>query len=391
MIGRHFDVIVVGIGAMGSAACYHLAHRGARVLGLEQFDIPHDLGSSHGMSRIIRKAYYEHPDYVPLLRRAYELWHQIERASGQKLLHVTGAVYMGRPDGQLVAGSLDAARRHGLPHELLTHAQVNARFPQFRLPRDHVALFEPEAGYLLPERVICAYARAAMEAGAQLHGRKSVREWSADSSGVCVKTDAAEYRAEKLVFCAGPWSAKLLEDLGVKLVVTRQVMLWFWPREQTRFGLGRLPVWGIERAGGGIYYGFPMSDEDVGLKVAIHAPGVETDPNRVARDAQPGDVEEVRRALGTYLPDAGADAPLLSLRVCLYTNSPDSHFIIDRHPRFPQRVSLACGFSGHGFKFASVVGEILTDLALVGAAPPAARFLALNRFGSNTSAPTLVQ
>jgi sarcosine oxidase len=365
VVKTSFDIIVLGIGAMGASACHHLARRGARVLGLEQFDIPHTLGSSHGMSRMIRMAYFEHPDYVPLLKRAYELWEELERLTGQTFLHITGGLYMGKPECELVAGSLAAAQKHELPHQLLSRDEVALKFPQFALPENHVALFEPRAGFLQPEKVVAAYARTALHAGAELHGREPVREWSADSSGVSVRTDLAEYRARKLVFCAGPWTGKLLREFAERLVVTRQVMLWFGPRDPSMFELGKLPVWAIDRPAGGLYYGFPVFSDDVGLKVACHAPGAPTDPDQVMRDPLPGDLEEVRAAMRAYLPDG--DGPILSQRVCMYTNSLDSHFIIDLHPANPDgRVILACGFSGHGFKFASVVGEVLADLALEG-------------------------
>lgn len=373
-----FDVIVVGIGAMGSSACLHLARRGARVLGLEQFDIPHALGSSHGASRMIRMAYYEHPDYVPLLRRAYQLWDELEAISGQKLLYRTGGLYMGPPNGEIIGGATRSAREHRLPHELLDRSEIGRRFPQFQIPESWVGLFEPEAGFLTPERVIAAYAQEAMKSTAELHGRETVMEWSADSQGVRLRTQRAEYHAAHLIFCGGPWSGRLLYDLGVELTVTRQVLGWVWPQEPKAFALGRFPVWATDCLDGTIHYGFPMMDDMPGFKVAHHGPGPVTDPDRVARDPQPGDEETFRPVLRQTIPLA--DGPLLSMKVCLYTNSPDGHFIIDHHP-LHKRVTLACGFSGHGFKFASVIGEILADLALNGSTKLPAQFLKLDRFG----------
>jgi sarcosine oxidase len=371
------SVIVVGVGAMGSSACLHLARRGAAVLGLEQFDIPHALGSSHGASRMIRMAYYEHPDYVPLLRRAYELWDELERSTGQKLLHLTGGLYLGPPDGGLVAGSLRAAREHGLEHEPLDAGAIGKRFPMFRVPAGWAGLCEPRAGFLLPERVVAVQAESAMRAGAELHGREPVIEWEAGPHGVTVRTPRAEYHAARLVFCGGAWSSRLLNGLGVTLRVTRQVLGWVWPRRPELFSLGEFPVWAIDKPDGSIYYGFPIipASEATGLKVAWHGPGAETDPDRVVRDPQPGDEETFRPALKEYLPDA--DGPLLSLRTCLYTNSPDHHFIIDRHP-LHENVTIACGFSGHGFKFASVIGELLADLAMEGKSGLPAEFLRLS-------------
>ena len=371
-----FDVIVIGVGAMGSSACWHLARRGIRVLGLEQFDIPHALGSSHGQSRMIRLAYYEHPDYVPLLRRAYELWHELEAASGQKLLHLTGGLYMGPPDGEIVAGSLQSARTHGLAHEVLTRDELARQFPQFQLPESYVALHEPQAGFLVPERVISAYAELALRAGAEIHGREPVLDWKQEPGGITVRTARGEYRADKLIVCGGAWSARLLADLDLRLTVTRQVLAWVWPKEPELFALGRLPVWAIDRLDGTIHYGFPMMSDVPGFKLAHHGPATPTDPDRVAREVLPGDQQTFRPVLRAMIP--AADGPLLSMKVCLYTNSPDHHFIIDRHPRH-DRVTIACGFSGHGFKFASVVGEILADYATAGATRHPAGFLGLRR------------
>jgi sarcosine oxidase len=374
--GSGYDVIVVGVGAMGSATCYRLAKRGAKVLGLEQFDIPHARGSSHGQSRMIRMAYYEHPDYVPLLRRAYELWHEIEQVSGQKLLHITGGVYMGRSDGEIVAGSLRSARQHGLAHEPLDRAAVAERYPQFQIPDDWSALFEPQAGFLLPERTVAAYAEAALRRGAELHGHEAVTAWRATERAVGVRTTRGEYEADHLVFCGGPWSGKLMSDLGVPLVVTRQVLGWVWPRKPEMFEIARLPVWAIEKTGG-IYYGFPMMPDSPGFKLADHSFGTTTDPDRVAREVTVEDERTFQPAIQQYIPDAQGST--LAMRVCLYTHSPDRHFVIDRHPRH-DRVTVACGFSGHGFKFASVVGEVLADLALAGGTALPIEFLGLRRF-----------
>lgn len=356
-----YDVIVIGLGAMGSSACLHLARRGLRVLGLERFDIPHALGSSHGYSRMIRMAYYEHPDYVPLLRRAYELWRELEADSQQTLLHETGGVYMGPPQGHVVRGAIEAARLHGLEHEVLSRGELSKRFPQFAVPDDFEAVFEPRAGFLVPEKVIAAQAELALRAGAELHGREEVLQWTASSTGATVHTTRGRYEAEHLLFCGGAWSGKLVADLGVHLVVTRQVLGWVWPRRPELFPLGGFPVWGIENADGSLAYGFPMMKDNPGLKVARHGRGAVTDPDRVARDCTPADEAEVRDILSRYLPDG--QGPLLSSRICLYTNSPDGHFILDRHPQHP-RVTIACGFSGHGFKFTSVMGEVLAGMVL---------------------------
>ena len=382
MTSDRYDVIVVGLGSMGSAACWHLARRGARVLGLEQFNIPHALGSHHGASRMIRLAYFEHRDYVALLLRAYELWDLLERDSGVKLLHITGGLYLGRPDSELIAGSIRAARDHALPHEVLDRAAIAARFPQFDVPDDAIGVHETRAGFLLPEAAVAAHADQAMRRGAVLHGCEPVTAWDASGDSVSVRTDRATYRAGHLVFAGGAWSGRLVRDLGVDLKVTRQTLGWFWPRETAPFSLGRFPVWAVDPSRGdgyrGIYYGFPMMPDTPGVKIAHHWPTPDgVDPDTVERRPLPGDEAALREGLQRWLP--AADGPLLSLQVCLYTNSPDGHFIIDRHPAHPP-VTVACGFSGHGFKFASVVGEALADLATTGRSDLPIGFLGLGRF-----------
>jgi sarcosine oxidase len=372
-----FDAIVVGVGGMGSAACYQLARRGVRVLGIEQFDIPHNKGSSHGYSRMIRTAYYEHPNYVPLLQRSFKLWKQLEDEALVKVLHVTGGLYLGREDGEIVAGSLRSCEKHDLPHDLLTRHELFYQFPQFHVPNDFVALLEHQAGFLVPELAIGAHVDLAMRHGAQIHGNEPVVSWASDARGVTVTTAKTTYHAAKIVFCGGAWSDKLVTDLGVKLVVTRQVLGWVQPRRRDYFQLGVLPVWAIDNGDGTLHYGFPLTPESPGLKIAHHGPGPATDPDTIDRMPHAEDELTFRGALQRYLPDA--DGPLMSMRICMYTNSPDQHFIIDRHPHHP-RVTLACGFSGHGFKFASVVGEALADLALHEKSELPIHFLGVDRF-----------
>ena len=371
------DVIVVGVGVMGASACLHLARRGVRVLGLEQFAIPHGLGSSHGYSRAIRLAYFEHPHYVPLLRRAWEQWGQLETESGQTLLHRTGCLYLGAPDSDLVRGSLAAARAHGLPHESLTAREIGDRFPQFHVPPEFAGVFEPLGGTLRPEAAVAAFAEQAMRRGTELHGHDPVARWHADSEGVTVETVGGEtYHAAHLILSGGAWSARLLRDLEVPLRVTRQVMGWTWPRRPDLFGLDRFPTWAIEHEDG-FHYGFPMLPDNPGFKIALHAPGDPTDPNTVNRDVKAGDRETFLPAIRRFFPDA--DGPVLAIRICLYTNTPDGHFILDQHPAHPN-VTFACGFSGHGFKFAPVIGEALADLAATGRTDLPVGFLGLARF-----------
>ncbi len=381
-----FDVIVLGVGSMGSATVYHLARRGMRTLGLEQFDIPHSRGSSHGQSRMIRQAYFEHPDYVPLLKRAYELWGDLEHESGQRLFARTGGVYIGRADGTLVGGSRRSAEVHGLAHEMLSRDALRERYPQFRVPEEYVGLYEPAAGYLLPERVVGAHARLAMERGAELRGHERVMSWEANGDGVRVVTHSGEYRAKQLVITVGTWANQVMGELGVKIRATRQVLGWVWPRKPEMFGLGRMPVWAVENADGTEHYGFPMDAglATPGFKLAHHTPGEMTDPDRNEWGVNAGDEATFRGVLERVLPDA--NGRLLGIRVCMYENSPDSHFVIDRHPGKPN-VTVACGFSGHGFKFSSVVGEVLADLAMAGQTRHPIGFLSLGRFRRGASAP----
>jgi sarcosine oxidase len=380
-----YHTIILGMGAMGSAAAAHLQRRlvaagkGEKVLGLEQFDIPNAQGSSHGQSRLIRLAYYEHPDYVPLLRRAYDLWRELEALTGVKLLHMTGGLYLGPPDHELITGSLASARAHGLAHELLGPAALRERFPQFHLPAGHRAFYEADAGFLLPEKVVAAHAAVALRHGADLHAHEPAVDWSAGRDGVTVRTGHHTYRARHLIITAGPWAGRLLPLLADKVRVTRQPLLWFWPREPDAFALGRFPCWCAASDAGGVVYGPPMLPEDpapLGLKVAHHFPGSGTAPDAVIRTLLPGDTDAVRATLSRLLP--AANGPLLSHRVCLYTNSPDHHFLIDHHPHH-RNVTFAAGFSGHGFKFASVIGELLTDLALTGNSAHPIGFLRLAR------------
>ena len=374
---RHYDIIVVGVGSMGSATCYHLARRGVRVLGLEQFNIPHDSGSHHGESRMIRLAYFEHPNYVPLLKRTYELWREIEAASNTKLLHITGGLYMGPPGSELVDGALQSCQQHDLAHEMLDCDQLRKRFPQFVPPADFNAIYEEEAGFLLPQQAVSVHAEQSLKHGAELHGLEPVKSWSSAQAGVTVQTDREEYHADRIVFASGAWTASLLSDLGVDLKVTRQVMAWFAPQAREPFAMEKFPVWFLETEPGHGHYGFPILPGGLGFKVALHKPATAVDPDAVDRAVQSRDVADLSKFLGQYVPAAAG--PLLSACVCLYTSTPDSHFVVDTHPQH-DRVTLACGFSGHGFKFSAVVGEVLADLATNGWTDLPVDFLKLNRF-----------
>jgi sarcosine oxidase len=356
-----YDVIVVGIGGMGSAAAWQLARRGQRVLGLERFDIPHAMGSSHGISRIIRLAYYEDPDYVPLLRRAYELWREAEAASGDELLVLTGSVDASPEDDPLFNGALAAARAHHLPHEVLTGAQVNERFPGYRLPDDHRAVFQPQGGLVTSERAIVAHVRLAQAHGADIRARERVLDWTPDAGGdgVTVITDKGRYRAARLLLTAGAWAGELARPLARLAVPERQVLAWLQPQRPEWFGPDRFPVFNLQ-VEEGRYYGLPVY-EVPGFKVGRYHHQNETGAaDTLLREPDAADEALLRGFADRYFPD-GSGATM-ALRACMFTNTPDEHFILDRHPDHPQ-VVLASPCSGHGYKFCSVIGEILADLA----------------------------
>jgi sarcosine oxidase len=371
-----FDVAVVGLGAMGSAALLRLARRGLRVLGIEQFEPGHDRGSSHGETRIIRLGYFEHPSYVPLVRAALPLWRVLERDSGQSLLHVTGIIEIGAPDGTLVAGTLRSARAHGLAHEVLDAANVTRRFPAFRLPQGFVGVLQPEAGILAPESAVQAQIALALAAGAQTRTRERVYAIEPTPAGVRVSTDRTVFEAGQAVVAAGPWLAQLLPGLPVPLRVTRQAVGWFAPSDPAIFTRDRCPIFMIEHAGG-IFYGFPRGPNP-GIKFARHHHADEAvDPATPTRPMDAGDEALLREALAAHVPSANGE--LLASQTCLYTMTPDGDFILDRLPGAPS-ILVASPCSGHGFKFAPVIGEIVADLVTAGATRHDISRFSLGRF-----------
>lgn len=368
MPGTAYDVIVLGLGAMGSAAACHLARRGARVLGLDRFAPPHSNGSSSGRSRIIREAYFEHPAYVPMVQHAYALWEALERDSGRRLVLKTGGLMIGAPAGALVAGALLSARTHGLRHEVLDAGELRRRFPALRPQPDTVAVWEPRAGVLFPEDCVAAHLELAARAGAKLKPDEPALEWSATSEGVEVRTARGRHRAGQLLLACGAWTTGLLPELRLPLVAQRQVQLWFEPSESGgptdpgepgEFSPERFPVFIWEDEPGRFIYGFPELGD--GVKVARHHEGEQVDPNHARREVTDDDVWPIREVLGRLIP--GANGRLRDSAVCLYTNAPDSHFVLDFHPAQPQ-VLIASPCSGHGFKFASALGETMADLLL---------------------------
>lgn len=358
-----YDAAVVGLGAMGSACAHALAARGARVIAFDRLAPPHGLGSSHGHTRIIREAYYEHPLYVPLVRRAYERWAELERESGRSLFLQTGGLWAGPELGPLVSGAARSAREHGVPHELLDAAAVASRFPAYRLPPGSVAVLEHRAGMLFPEACIEAFHMVARRRGAELRTNERVWAWTPAGGGLAVTTDDGRYEAERVIVAAGPWLPELADELGVAipLEIERQMSHWFAPvTPNERYGAPRAPVALWELRGGDLF--LTMGDEGHGVKCGLHHSGSATSAESVDRVVSPRENDAAREALEFVMPSAGGR--LLDARVCVYTNTPDRHFIIDWLRG--GRILVLSPCSGHGFKFASAIGEIAAQLVLDG-------------------------
>lgn len=360
-----FDAIVAGLGGMGSAAAYRLATRGKRVLGLERHTPAHDLGSSHGQSRIIRQAYFEDPNYVPLLLRAYELWEELEQETGEELMTLCGGLMIGREESELVSGSVRSAREHDLPYELLDANDLKRRFPPLSPDPETVALFERKAGFLRPEASVRAHLSRAASSGAELRFEEPVLRWTASDSRVRVETAKGVYEAEGLVLALGAWAPELLSELGLLLTVERQVMFWFEPVDGAeQFLPDRFPLWILEPDDGNFFYGVPAVDGDRGIKVAFYrAGGVPCTPETMDREVHQEEIDLLRGYLESYVPALNGEC--VDAKTCMYTNTPDLRFVVSPHPDHPN-VAIACGFSGHGYKFCGVIGEVLADLIIEG-------------------------
>jgi len=367
------DVIVAGLGAHGSSAAYRLAARGASVLGFDRFARGHTLGSSGGLSRIIRLSYYEHPDYVPLLRRAWTLWRELEGTSGENLLTETRGLYAGDPKGDLVAGALASARTHALEHEVLDAAALRERYPLFDWPDGWQGVFERQAGWLAPERCIETHLHLAEQSGARLRFEEPIARWESTGDGVRVMTETGTFEAKQLVVAAGAWASELAPSLAMQLSVERNVLFWFEPKAE-RDAFAQLPVYIVQDTDR-FFYGFPYV-EGQGVKVAGLHFGDKVDPNTVDRAASAKDEERVRAWLRRRLPLANGERR--DAKVCMYTNTPDAHFVIDRLGGHPD-VVVASACSGHGFKFSSVIGEVLADLVLDGKTRHPIGFLSADR------------
>jgi sarcosine oxidase len=364
MTRRHYQAIVVGLGAMGSATLYHLARRGWRVLGLEQFSAGHTLGSSHGDSRIIRETYFEHPLYVPLVQRAHTLWRELEAQSGTSLMTITGGLMIGPPDGSVVSGALRSALEHNLPHALLSPEEVRERFPAFRLAKGLLAVLDERAGFLDPQACDKAHLRLGQDAGAAVHFNEPLVDWALSGDKMKVTTDSATYTADRLVLATGAWNHGLVPDLELPLAIERQTVFWFDPAADVDlYEKSHFPIYAYEYRAGRICYGFPRLPRGVKASV-MHSGEIVPDPDKVNRTVEESEVNPLRGALRPVLP-ALSEAPVRASDVCLFTNTPDHDFIIDFHPFFPQ-VLISSPCSGHGFKFASAVGEIQADLLTKG-------------------------
>ena len=383
MPSNHYDVIAIGVGSMGAAACWWLARNNYKVLGLEQFDIPHGQGSHAGQSRIIRRAYFEHSDYVPLLERAYHNWKELEAITSSQVYYKTGLVYFGSPDAKLIKGTRQAAQQYDIPLDVLTHDEAGIRYPQINCPDHYQILFEPDAGFVTPEKAIALFTSDAIHHHADIRAREKVLEWKKENSVITVITNRNVYRADRLIISAGAWSGKIIPSLPAALKVTKQIVGWMNPGKWNDFELGNFPCWFLRDDDGNMFYGFPILPAKdfggpVGLKLALHKIGDEVDPDHVDRNIQQADEDILRNMLRKYIPDAAGNT--LTLKSCLYTNSEDEDFIIDHLPGYDGMVTIAAGFSGHGFKFVSVIGEILADLAIKGKTDLPIDFLRLGRF-----------
>jgi len=355
---ERFDVAIVGLGAMGSMAAWRLASRGARVIGFDRYDPPHAMGSSHGQSRIIRSAYYEGQGYVPLVREAFGLWRTLEAESGESILTMTGALMIGPPESELVEGSLLSARKWGLSHAELSPADVHKRYPRYRLRDDEIAVYDAVAGFVRPELAVAAALKLARALGAEIHTGEAVDRVERGA----VRAGSKTWYSEHVIVCAGAWNATgLLPQLDLHLEVTRQCMVWFRPRTPSLHTPEAAPVFVHGTTGDAIHaYGFPSVDGAT-VKIGVSSESAPLHPDRIDRTVRPKDLAEAARYVKMALPDLDP-TPVKSV-VCLQENSPDRHFVVG--PLQPG-ITVLAGFSGHGFKFAPVIGDIAADLALEG-------------------------
>lgn len=356
-----YDIGIVGLGAVGSAALYHGAKAGRSVIGFDRYAPPHTYGSAHGGSRIIRKAYFEGSTYVPLLSRAYELWRRLEEDSGRRLMHLNGCLTIGRSDGATLRGAQASAESYDISFERLSPREVHERFPAFHLRQGEAALWEPDAGWLDPEECVRTHLDLAAASGAEIRLEEPVETWGVVGSDVRIETGSGTFDVARLIICAGGWIAPLLREIHVPLQIERQVNGWFRPATtDDRFQPPNCPVYVWEYDGDRVLYGFP--DLGDGVKTGLHHTDDFVDsPDDLDRGVHDDDVEALRRWTVQLLPKLSDEASRTA--TCFYTNTPDRHFLIDRHPGL-DRVVYASACSGHGFKASSAVGESLVRLAV---------------------------
>ena len=378
---RPYDVIVIGLGGMGGAALYHLAKRGASVMGIEQFEIGHDRGSSHGQTRIMRRAYFEHPDYVPLVDLSRAMWAVLAEETGEALFHRSGLFLAGRREDAVIRGVREAAATHLVRIETVERADLDRRFPGLRTADDMEVVFEPDAGFLRVEECVRAHVERARALRAHVRAGEKVKKWKSDTGGIRVETDRGVYLASKLMICAGPWAGQLLSELRIPLDVRRVVVVWFRSNNPAHRLDHGAPVFGYD-LGDGFFYGFPVLDER-GMKIGEHLgrQGV-TDPSSLDRTLHDDDLPRLNSLIDRFLP--GVTHEVIDHGVCMYTMTPDEHFIVDRHPHH-ENVFFAAGFSGHGFKFAPVIGAALADLCMKGETDVPIEFLGVGRSALNPS------
>jgi sarcosine oxidase len=358
---KTFDVAVLGVGGIGSAACYHLARAGLRVLGIEQFSIPHSRGSSHGITRILREGLHENETYVPLVRRALELWRELEKISGTQLFYRTGSLDIGLPESSIVVGSLNSCRQWNIPHEMFGPVELRRRYPVLRSYDEMVAVFQPNSGFVLAEGSITAHVNGAFDHSAEIHGHEKMICWEASAAGYTIQTTQDRYQVGQIVFTVGAWASKLAKQ-GVRVRPERAVLGWFQPKKNAaRFGVGSLPVWIIDSPDGGHFYGLPVFGVP-GFKLGRLSRSLEeVDPDLPLPEPNSRDEQDLRQFLEKHFPDANGS--LLSMQTAFFEHSPDRHFIIDELPEFPGAWVIA-GLSGHGFKYASALGELAKDLVV---------------------------
>jgi len=356
---RTFDVAVLGVGGIGSAACYHLARTGLRVVGIEQFSIPHSRGSSHGVTRILREGLHENETYVPLVRRALELWRELEKTSGTQLFYQTGSLDIGLPGSSIVVGSLNSCQRWAIPHDTFAASELRRRYPVLRIYDEMVAVLQPNSGFVLAEGSITAHVNGACDHGAEIHGHEKMIDWEANGDGYAIQTTHDRYEVGQIVFTVGAWASKVT-GISVQVRPERAVLGWFQPKENAaRFGVGSLPVWIIDSPDGGHFYGLPIFGIP-GFKLGRLSRNLdEVDPDLPLLEPDSRDEHDLRQFLEKHFPDANGS--LLSMQTAFFEHSPDRHFIIGELPGFPGAWVIA-GLSGHGFKYASALGELAKDL-----------------------------